>query len=119
MKSTICLDFDGVINSYEKWTGYDDIPDPIVSSAREFIAEAKIKYKVCIFTTRAKTAGGISAVEEYLKKNGVDISDIKITDSKPPAICYIDDRAIQFNGSFAGLMETIENFTPWNRKAKL
>lgn len=33
MKKTICLDFDGVINSYSKWTGYDDIPDPIVEGA--------------------------------------------------------------------------------------
>lgn len=116
MKKTICLDFDGVINSYSKWTGYDDIPDPIVEGAKGFIDEAKKKYKICIFTTRAKTENGKLAVREYLKKNGIEASDLEITATKPPAIVYIDDRAICFKGTFVGLLEKIDSFKPWNRE---
>lgn len=114
-KPTICLDFDGVINSYSKWTGYDDIPDPIVEGAKDFINEAKSEYKICIFTTRAKTESGKFAVKEYLEKNDIEVSDIEITDTKPPAIVYIDDRAICFTGSFTGLLDKIKVFKPWNR----
>ena len=115
-KPTICLDFDGVINSYSKWTGYGDIPDPIVEGARDFIDEAKKEYKICIFTTRAKTEEGKLAVKEYLVKNGIDAYDVEISDTKPPAIVYIDDRAICFTGTFTGLLEKIKTFKPWNRK---
>lgn len=115
-KPIICLDFDGVINSYKKWTGYDDIPDPIVEGAKDFINEAKSEYKICIFTTRAKTEIGKFAVKEYLEKNDIEVSDIEITDAKPPAIVYIDDRAICFTGTFTGLLDKIKTFKPWNRK---
>ena len=115
-KSTICLDFDGVINSYSKWFGDDCIPDPIVKGAKEFINEAKREYKVCIFTTRAKTENGKVAVKKYLESNGVDTQDMEITATKPPAIVYIDDRAICFTGTFDGLLEKIKSFKPWNRK---
>lgn len=115
-KPTICLDFDGVINSYNKWTGYDDIPDPIVEGAKDFINEAKKEYNICIFTTRAKVESGKIAVKKYLEDNGIDASDIEITDTKPPAIAYIDDRAICFTGTFVGLLDKIKTFKPWNRR---
>ena len=63
-KPTICLDFDGVINSYSKWEGYDNISDPIVDGAKNFINEAKKDYKICIFTTRAKIENGKAAVKK-------------------------------------------------------
>lgn len=117
LKPTICLDFDGVIHSYKSgWVSYEIIPDPIVKGVREFIEEAKKDYKICVFTTRAKTENGKLAVKGYLIKNGIDVSDIEITDTKPPAIAYIDDRAICFTGTFVGLLDKIKAFKPWNRK---
>ena len=35
---------------------------------------------------------------------------------KPPAICYVDDRAICFDGNTDGLIEKIVNFKSWVKK---
>ena len=36
---------------------------------------------------------------------------------KPPAIVYIDDRAICFDGNPHGLLDEIMAFEPWTAKA--
>ena len=114
-KPTVCLDFDGVINSYSEWFGDDCIPDPIVNGAKEFIDEAQKQYNICIFTTRANTQKGKLAVKKYLEDNNIDTHNIEITSIKPPAIVYIDDRSICFTGTFDGLLDKINTFKPWNR----
>lgn len=37
---------------------------------------------------------------------------------KPPAIVYIDDRAICFDGNADTLLEKIKKFKPWNVKRR-
>ena len=52
-------------------------------------------------------------MRSWLTKHNITVD--LITDKKPPAVCYVDDRAICFDGTAAGLVERIENFKPWNR----
>ena len=118
MKKTICFDFDGVIHSYVSgWHGNAVIEDPPVPGIAQAIKDIReAGYEVIIHSTRCKTAGGMSAIGNYLYKNGIEVDGCSA--NKPPAIAYIDDRAICFDGNAAGLLEKIETFRPWNSVTK-
>lgn len=136
----ICLDFDGVIHSYKSgWIAPDVIPDPPVPGAIEFLLEylpkphlipgsensymytyAENGPQVVIYSSRSRYPEGRKAMKSYLVKHGVPkclIDDYMLLfpTKKPPAFLTIDDRAIQFNGTFPKPYE-IMNFKPWNRK---
>lgn len=94
-RKTICFDFDGVIHSYiSGWKGITVIPDPPVIGIREFIKKVIIKYKIVIFSARAESEEGRTAIACYMRDN--DIPFDYITCKKLPAILYVDDRAIRF-----------------------
>jgi len=68
---------------------------------------------VVILTTRAHSSAGASAVRAWLRDQGlVDWREITITDRKPPATLYVDDRAWRFGGIFPTAAE-ISGFRPW------
>lgn len=132
-KPIICLDFDGVIHSYTSgWQGADKVPDPPVDGSLEFIAEAINKFEVHIFSSRSNQEGGIAAMQLWLDKcfaeSGIYTSDqeeeldqfiyeeIKWPTVKPPAMITIDDRAIQFDGTWPEINDLLA-FQPWNKGA--
>lgn len=111
----ICIDFDGVINSYTSgWTGHTRIPDPPVPGAIDFLNELyNHNFSVVIFSTRCGNKGAIKAIKKYLRENGCDnADDFRYTNEKVPAHMYIDDRAFAFKGKFPSVGE-IEAFEPW------
>lgn len=116
----IVFDFDGVIHQYK--TPFIDsgiIPDPPVEGIKELIDQLRNNgFTITICSTRASDINGSMAILKFLEK--YNISYDEITTIKPIAECYIDDRAIQFNGTLAGyegesLYEYIKKFKPWNR----
>lgn len=104
IKKTICVDFDGVLNEYN---GYEegDLGEPL-SGSKDFIKELRKKYKVVILTSRPK-----EQVSDWLRNNG--FPSMKVTNRKIPAVAYIDDRAIQFNGSYIQTIYEAVNFKPY------
>ena len=111
-KKTVVFDFDGVIHSYSSgWQGETVIPDPPVPGIKEAISDIMEDYLVVVVSTRCATEEGKAAIEAWLHKHGIEVDEV--TKEKPPAICYIDDRAICFDGNAAYLKEKIENFDPW------
>lgn len=118
MKKTVVFDFDGVIHSYKSgWQGPTVIPDEPVEGIKEAIAEIRIAgYEVVVVSTRCETLIGMAAIQVYLEKHGIEFD--RIMKEKPPAIVYIDDRAICFDGNAGSLLEKIRNFQPWNKKEK-
>lgn len=104
IKKTICVDFDGALNEYD---GYEegDLGEPLTGS-KEFIKELRKKYKVVILTSRPK-----EQVIDWLNNNG--FPSMKVTNRKVPAVAYIDDRAIQFNGNYKKVISQLKNFKPY------
>jgi predicted phosphatase len=54
-------------------------------------------------------------MEQWLRVHGLEkqrINKISITSKKPPAVVYLDDRAILFTGKFPS-PEEIKNFKTW------
>ena len=115
MKQTVVFDFDGVIHSYTSgWQGVGVIPDPPVPGIKEAIDNIRAAgYEVVVVSTRCYTLDGVHAVKDYLHKHHIEIDGIE--NHKPPAIVYIDDRAICFDGHPETLLAKIVNFTPWNK----
>lgn len=113
---TVAFDFDGVIHSYTSgWKDASVIPDPPVPGIREAIAEIRAAgYDVIVFSSRCKTEAGYNAIKKWLKENNIVVDCITFT--KPPAIVYIDDRAICFNGKPETLLSQIRSFQPWYKK---
>lgn len=116
MKKTVVFDFDGVIHSYTSgWKGEDVIPDPPVEGIADNInAIREAGYEVAVVSTRCATPKGMEAVIKYLADNEIAVD--KVCKEKPPAIVYIDDRAICFDGRSDELLEKIKNFKPWYQK---
>ena len=116
MKKTVVFDFDGVIHSYTSgWKGEDVIPDPPVEGIADNIQKIReAGYAVAVVSTRCASPKGMEAVNKYLADNEIAVD--KVCKEKPPAIVYIDDRAICFDGRSDELLEKINNFKPWYQK---
>ena len=118
MKKTVVFDFDGVIHSYTSgWRGETNIPDPPVSGIDRALRGMKAAgYEVVIVSTRCSTQAGVDAINLWLYQNGLAQYMDKVCKEKPPAIVYIDDRAICFDGDPDALLDKVQNFKPWYQK---
>ncbi len=127
-KETIVFDFDGVIHSYTSgWQGADVIPDFPVDGIKEFIDDLRNDgYEVVVVSARCHQKGGIDAIKNWLQTFEINVDAVMA--EKPPAKCYIDDRALCFNPNNKKPNEYIEdylkntlraqidNFEPWTKK---
>lgn len=115
-KKTVVFDFDGVIHSYTSgWKGADTIPNPVVPGIQSAINSLRQEYyEVIVVSTRCAYPEGLAAVKKYLADNHIVVD--AVMKEKPPAICYIDDRAICFDGHPETLLEKVQNFKPWNKE---
>lgn len=100
---TVCVDFNGVLDTY---TGFKPgYMYPPRAGAKEFLAELAKTYDVIVLT-----AMDAVDVTNWLAFNDMMQYVKQITSRKPPAIAYVDDRAICFNGNFNTVLETLHNF---------
>lgn len=118
MAKTVVFDFDGVIHSYKSgWKGVDVIPDPPVLGIKEAIHDIRnAGYEVVVVSTRTSTNRGYLAVSTWLQQHNIVVD--KICSEKPPAIVYIDDRAICFDGHPETLLDSISKFEPWYKRGE-
>lgn len=110
---TVVFDFDGVVHSYKSgWKGETVIPDPVVPGIADEIARfRRFGYRVVVVSTRCATEEGLAAVKKYLRENRIKVDAVQ--KEKPPAICYIDDRAMCFRGNAHHLVERVACFKSW------
>jgi 5'(3')-deoxyribonucleotidase len=90
LKKTIAVDFDNVIHDMNQGWKKGEIYGEQVDGSVEAIKKLQqFGYEVIVFTARVK----LEPVKEWLKEWNLKV---KVTNQKPPAIAYIDDRAIRF-----------------------
>jgi hypothetical protein len=121
-RKTIAIDFDSTIHSYTSgWKGATEIPDPPVFGAFEFIEEMLEHFDVTVFTTRVVgNIGARAAIWEWFEKHGMSKSVINnpgftLSDTKPKALVYIDDRGFRFEGVWPTVDE-LKAMKPWNKR---
>jgi len=85
----ICVDFDGTIAEYGG--SWDDPPGDPIPYAREFLTALAEFAEVVILTARDP-----AAVRAWLRQHHFPL--LHVTNVKPPAMAYIDDRAVRFQG---------------------
>lgn len=108
-KKTVVFDFDGVIHKYSKgWQDGSiyDVPNEGIKETIEKLRQNN--YEVVIVSTRCSTEEGRQAIMNYLFNYGIVVD--KVCKEKPPAIVYIDDRAICYDPKMTTLYECITNF---------
>ncbi|MBW3598028.1 MAG: hypothetical protein KY475_12215 [Planctomycetes bacterium] len=108
-RPTICLDFDGVIHSHRSgWKGEATIPDPPTHGAARAIERLRERYRVVVHSPRCRTEEGRRAIARWLKRHEIEVDDI--CEHKPPALLYLDDRAVRFNGDWEEAIAAISDF---------
>jgi phosphoglycolate phosphatase-like HAD superfamily hydrolase len=104
-KPVICVDLDGVLNDFDGWKGADFFHPPR-PGAREFLKTLNDNgYRVIVFTVRWGPH-----VESWLARHGLSEYVWMVTDKKPAAYVYVDDRAICFDGDFEKALNQIGGF---------
>ncbi len=108
MKKIVCIDLDGVLNTYSGNYVENEIP-PIRYGAHDFLQKLSEQYLIYIFTTR-----NIDLVDKWLTENNLKEYINKITNIKEPyASIFLDDRAINFNGNLDDAYNKIIAFKPY------
>lgn len=102
---TVCIDLDGVLNLYDGWRGADFFHPPRPGAA-DFLRGLKNRnFRVVVFTIR-----WAEHVEQWLERHGLRGFVDSVTDKKPVAHVYLDDRAICFEGDFDQALRQIAAF---------
>jgi hypothetical protein len=130
-KPTICIDFDGVIHSYERGWQNGEIYGTVVPGFFEWVEAAKDHFHLVIYSSRSKNEDGVIAMGKWLHEqrsiwrkatgfpNDKSMTEIGIAHEKPAAWLTIDDRCVRFDGRWddpALASETLLAFKPWMQR---
>lgn len=118
-KKTICIDFDGVINSYENgFQGKGKFDDPVPGCAEAIQNLKQAGHTIIIHTCRTE----VHDIRNYLLDHNIPFDyfnfnpenrEFDLNATKPLADIYIDDKALNFGGSWKGMVHKVENFETW------
>lgn len=97
----ICIDFDGVFHRGER-----ELKEPMPGILDCLMRLHNSGYHIAILSARNP-----KTIDRWLAY--YDLPLIKIYQTKPAAHCYVDDRAIPFNGNYDDLIKSIKEFKPW------
>jgi hypothetical protein len=105
MRQHIAIDFDGTICKQGPFTGNRDIPYEPEPFAKEALTKLSEYFIIDIYSVRANRKEGVEAIAAWMKKYQIPYSHI--TDKKGPAIFYIDNRAIHYDGNWMTTLKQV------------
>jgi hypothetical protein len=113
----LAVDFDGVLHDDYKGFADGTCYGQPVDGAREALASLAAKYRIVVFTAKAKPSRplvggktGVELIQEWLTKHGMQDFVAEVTSEKPRACLYIDDKAHRFT-SWSSTLAAIEDLT--------
>mgnify|MGYP001611463386 FL=1 len=86
---TLAVDFDGVIHEYSGWNN-GELNNPVAGAVDAWTKLENAGYTLVVFTCRED----LDRVQDWFHQHFGFIPEI--TNTKPVAVAYIDDRAIRF-----------------------
>ena len=112
-RPTIALDFDGTLHAYTSgWLGVTNCQDPPTPGAREAVDELRRRgFRVVIYSSRAASTAGADAIRDWLARYGFVGID-EVTATKPPAVLYVDDRGLRFEGDWHHVLLEVSRLFP-------
>ena len=113
MKPTICIDLDGTLLEYDKFKPFH-FGEPKPGALEVCNSLVSQGFDLIVLTARDPAEHGVIA--QYLDSRDFPIS--KVTNVKTPASVYVDDRGLNFSGSWDGMLEVILEFFKEHRVAK-
>lgn len=128
-KPTLCIDFDGVIHSYERgWQG-GEIYGSLTPGFVAWALEAREVLQLVVYSSRSKEPRLLMAMQEWLAarllehfqddtKAALDLySAFTFSAVKPAAFLTIDDRAVRFDGDWGAMApKMLLAFEPWTNR---
>lgn len=105
MSLNVAVDFDGVLNTYTGWRGKYELFEPR-RGVGFFLSRLDEKYDVIVFTNR-----DVDSVWRWLEEYSLACFVKDVTNVKPRAFVYVDDRALKFDGDFDSTLREIGCFT--------
>ena len=91
----------------DQYRGWKDAAhwDPPRRGASGFLARLAGEFRVIVFTTRYAPDA-----RRWLRRHGLLRYVTEVTDRKPAAHVFVDDRAVCFRGSFGRTLQAIRSF---------
>jgi hypothetical protein len=127
-KPILCIDFDGVVHSYDRGWQDGSIYGEVTSGFFEWAEQAAQHFQLVIYSSRSKTEEGVTAMQLWLVEQrrkwraagGMhkikEPLEFEFAHEKPPSFLTIDDRAIRFKGRWDDPEldpEALRSFKPW------
>lgn len=109
-RRTVCVDLNGVLDTYPGWQGYVSWHPPREGAADFLRSLNREGFKVVILTVRDPVDA-----RRWLETHGLSAQVAEVTNRKPPAVAYVDDRALCFQGDFESTLEDLLTFEPFWR----
>lgn len=124
---TIAVDFDGVLSQWDgQWRGLHVVDGPPIPGAIEWLYLTIQHFDISVHSVRCNTWRGRRALRRWIRLNagllwhdspdGLGLGHIRVAKGKPPALVYLDDRAMRFDGPESWpTRQQIHDARPWHK----
>lgn len=106
---TVAVDFDGTIAGYEHgWQG-KPAENPTKGAAEALRTLVMKGCTIVVFSCRANESGGVQDIRDWLMRHDMMQYVSEITNVKPRAVAYVDDRGVAFQGDWLAAVQGVDH----------